>query len=145
MKYILTIALLVSGLCLTAQSKKIRVVLSNSMILEQTVFGTKDSATLEKLFAKNLTYEHSSGKVQTREEALKGIIHNKSVYTKDGIVPTATGVREKGDSIVTTKVFKAIEKKIDGTESPLNLTIEMVWIKENGDWKLARRKATKNL
>ncbi|MES2429593.1 MAG: nuclear transport factor 2 family protein [Bacteroidota bacterium] len=118
--------------------------MSNAGLLEQTVFDTKDSATLEKLFAKTLTYEHSSGKVETREQALQGIIHNKSIYVPS-IEPHPYGVIEKGDSIIVKKMFAATEKKADGTESILNLTIETVWIKENGDWKLIRRKATKNL
>ena len=144
MRYLLSISLLALSMCVTAQSKKVREVLSKTELLEQTVFGTKDSATLEKLFAKTLTYEHSNGKVQTREEALAGITHNRSVYTKEGIVPTATNVIASGDSLITRKVFRATEKKADGTESNLDLTIELAWIKEKGSWKLARRKATKN-
>lgn len=34
-----------------AQSKKVRQVLSNTEILMHTIFGTKDSITLEKFFA----------------------------------------------------------------------------------------------
>ncbi len=144
MKYIFTILFLISELCSTAQSKKVREVLYNTNILERTVFDTKDSATLEKLFASTLSYEHSSGKVETREQAISGIIHNRSVYIQPLTMPTATNVQEKGDSIITTKVFQATERKPDGTESLLDLTIELVWIKEKGNWKLVRRKATKN-
>jgi hypothetical protein len=144
MKYLFSILLLISALCSTAQSKKVREVLYNTTLLERAVFETKDSAALEKLFATTLSYEHSNGKVQSREEALEGIIHNKSVYIMGAIIPTATNVLERGDSIITKKVFQATERKPDGTESHLDLVIEMVWIKEKGNWKLARRKATKN-
>jgi ketosteroid isomerase-like protein len=89
-------------------------------------------------------YEHSSGKIENRQQAISGIIHNQSKYEED-ILPTPVSVVEKGDSIVTKKVFKAVEKKADGTTGQLNITIELVWIKENGDWKLIRRKATKNI
>ena len=127
-----------------AQSKKVRQVLSNTEIIIHTIFGTKDSITLEKYFAKDLVYEHSSGKVENRQQAISGIIHNQSKYEED-ILPTPVSVVEKGDSVVTKKVFKAAEKKADGTTGQLNITIELTWIKENGDWKLIRRKATKNL
>jgi hypothetical protein len=128
----------------TAQSKKIREVLNKTQLLEQVVFITKDSTTLENLFGKDLLYEHSSGKVETRDEAIKGIIQNKSVYRQIVGMPSPTSVVEKGDSVITKKNFRADEKNADATESLLDLTIEMVWVKEKGDWKLVRRKAVKN-
>lgn len=126
-----------------AQSKQTRIVLSNSASLQTAVFETKDSAMLESLFAKELSYEHSNGKVQSREEAIQGIIHNKSVYIKS-IEPYPDWISMQGDSAIVKKVFKATEKKTDGTEVKLDLTITLVWIKENKKWKLIRRKATKN-
>jgi ketosteroid isomerase-like protein len=40
-------------------------------------------------------------------------------------------------------LFIAKEKKVDGTEAMLRLQITLVWVKENGDWKLIRRQAEK--
>jgi hypothetical protein len=143
MKYTLIIAsLLYSVMAFGQPSKKEREVLANSKLLMATVFGTRDSLTLEKLFASSLSYVHSSGKAETRPEAIHGIVNNKSTYV-ESIEPPPYKVSESGDSLIVTRPFKAIEKKANGTESALNLMIEMVWIKENKDWKLARRKATK--
>jgi ketosteroid isomerase-like protein len=144
MKYFFCIFILLLSVGLSAQSKKTIQLLNKSRLLEETVFGTKDSATLEKLFAKTLIYEHSSGKIETREQAIQGIIHNQSKYEKPLEIPTGCRVMESADSMVTKNIFKATETKQDGTVSELNLTIEMVWIKERGDWKLTRRKAVKN-
>jgi ketosteroid isomerase-like protein len=144
MKYLICIQLLFFAFFANAQSKNTRQVLSNTYLLEQTVFGTKDSTTLDNLFAKSLVYQHSSGRVESREQAIQGIMQNKSMYDKMANLPTATEVFERGDSLVTKKVFSATEKKPDGSTSLLNLTIEMVWIKENKNWKLARRNAIKN-
>jgi hypothetical protein len=143
MKYILTIILFFSAMAAFAQpSKKERAVLGNSKLLMQTVFGTKDSLTLEKLFASTLSYVHSGGKAETRAEALHGIVNNKSVYVEAG-EPQPYNVSASGDSLIVKHSYVATEKKANGTETPLNLVIEMVWVKEKGDWKLARRKATK--
>ncbi|MGC4102265.1 nuclear transport factor 2 family protein [Ferruginibacter sp.] len=139
-KYIYIVCLLTS-LNAAAQGKQDRAVMSKSQQLMDIVFGSKDSASLDALFAKTLIYGHSSGKIQNREEAIQGIIHNKSVYTEKGITPLS--VRKSGDSVIVTKVFNATEKKGDGTEAPLNISIDMVWIKESGEWKLARRQAYK--
>ena len=142
MKYLLTIGLFIWSIAGTAQSKETIKVLANAKLLEQTVFGTKDSIILDDLFASTLSYIHSSGKLENREEAIHNISHNKSIYTKS-IEPYPYNVTSRGDSMVVIHVFKATEKKADGTESALNLSIETVWIKEKKDWKLARRQATK--
>lgn len=126
----------------SAQSKQEKQVLANSKLLENTVFGTKDSATLEKLFGSTLSYNHSSGKSENREQAIQAIIHSKSVYVWSD-VPAAYDVRSYADSVMVDHVFKATEKKADGTEGKLSINIKQVWKKENGKWKLFRREATK--
>ncbi len=59
--------------------------IARSYLLSHTVFGTKDSLTLEDLFAKNATYGHSTGKIQTRREAIDGACHNQSTYSDTAV------------------------------------------------------------
>ena len=115
--------------------------MSNAMLLEQTVFRTKDSLTLEKMFASSMTYGHSSGKIQDRSEAITGIIHNKSTYEELGF--SAYQVKDVGDSISVVHVYKANETKENGTVSSLSIAITTIWIKVGKDWKLIRRSAVK--
>lgn len=96
---------------------------------------------MEKLFAKELTYIHSHGKTQNRQEALHGIVSNKSAYAI-GEWLEAYSVRYEGDSAVSSHILRGVEKKADGTEVQLNLLIELTWIKEGKNWKLTRRKAS---
>ena len=142
MKNLLIILFLLPAICTNAQSKKVRQALANTRLLERTVFGTKDSLTLEKLFAKDATYIHSSGKIEAREEAIRNIVQNKSVYAK---IDTLVGYRTEvvKDSIFVEHVFVAKETKADGAQSTLRLNLALVWIKEKGKWKLYRRKATR--
>lgn len=143
MKILLTILILIPMISVKAQSsKQLKKALANTRLLERTVFGTKDSLTLEKLFARDATYIHSSGKIETRDEAIRNIVHNKSVYTK---TDTLVGFKANtyADSTIITHAFVAKEKKADGSESMLRLNLELVWIKEKGKWKLYRRKATR--
>lgn len=142
MRSLLIILILIPAICANAQSKKLRQALANTRLLERTVFGTKDSLTLESLFAKDATYIHSSGKVESREEAIRNIVQNKSVYAK---VDTLVGYRTEvvNDSIVVEHAFVAKETKADGAQSTLRLNLHLVWIKEKGKWKLYRRKATR--
>ena len=144
MKKLAILILFTGAACLAAaQSKKQREVMQYSEQLINAVFGKKDSALLEQLFAKELVYEHSSGKIENRAQAIAGILRNQSTYTED-VMPMPMSVMDRVDSVVTKRVFKAAEKKADGTSGQLNIIIELVWIKESGSWKLARRKATKN-
>ncbi|HET6994623.1 MAG TPA: DUF4440 domain-containing protein, partial [Chitinophagaceae bacterium] len=85
----------------------------------------------------------SSGKAETRQEAIHGISNNKSTYIKS-TEPFGYDVQPKDDSLVVVHVFKATEKKADGMESQLDLTITLVWAKEKSKWKLFRRQAVKN-
>ncbi len=144
MKCCLAILLSMIAVFANAQSNDKVQVLARTKLLEQTVFGTKDSLTLEELFAKTMTYGHSSGKIENRDDAIKNIVKNKSVYTKSNDL-AGYDVKSNGDSIVTTQIFKATEKKADGTESQLNISIELVWAKEQKKWKVFRRQAIKNL
>lgn len=140
---VMLVIFLMSSTACIAQSKKTVQVLANAKLLQNTVFGTKDSATLDKLFGKTLAYQHSGGKIENREEALHNISHNKSEY-KNAVTPISYSAKQAGDSIIVTHVYQATEAKVDGKETELNLTIETVWLKEGKDWKLYRRRATKN-
>src|SRR5436190_3095382 len=50
-------------------------------LLSRTVFGTKDTVTLAKLLAKTVSYGHSHGNVETRNEMIKGVARNQTNYT----------------------------------------------------------------
>ncbi|HSU28302.1 MAG TPA: nuclear transport factor 2 family protein [Chitinophagaceae bacterium] len=139
-KYIFFLPVLMIALSVKAQSKDEREILSNSRLLNNTVFGTKDSATLEGLFAKELTYGHSGGSIQTRAEAIHGISNNKSTYTDTSLKSYSIIM---GDDVAIVRYqFHETETK-EGKPAPLNLGIMLVWVKERGKWKLFGRQAVK--
>lgn len=121
------------------QSKKEKEVIERTYLLSHTVFGTKDSLTLEDLFAKQASYGHSHGNLQTREEAIKGISKNKSYYTDTSL--TILKVIINDDVAIVRHLFKAKENKPNGTVTPLNFSMMLVWVKEKGKWRLMGRQA----
>lgn len=139
MKKLLVVLLIAIAFVSNAQSKDEKELVARTYLLSHTVFGTKDSLTLEDLFAKQATYGHSHGNLQTREEAIKGVSKNKSTYT-DTSVTILKVIIEKNTAIVR-HLFKAKENKPDGTVTPLNFTMMLVWIKEKGKWRLMGRQA----
>ncbi len=92
MKKIFFIISLFAWTAMNAQNKPARPagreekeVIARAYLLSHTVFGTKDSSTLEDLFAKTATYGHSHGKIQNRQEAIDGATHNQSFYTDTAV------------------------------------------------------------
>lgn len=141
MKYALVLFL--SALCsvASAQGKKEKEVVERTYLLSHTVFGTKDSLTLEDLFAKKATYGHSGGNIQTREEAIRGISHNGSVYSDTAVSNLKVLIED--DVAIVRHLFKATEKAKDGKVTNLNFTMMLVWIREKGKWRLMGRQAVK--
>lgn len=143
MKKGLIILFICLGLNAIGQSKDELKVLASSRQFQEIVFGSNhDSLVLQRLFASNVQYIHSSGKSENREEAIRGISHNKSVYDRSS-EPAPYTVSQRGDTLLVNTVLKAVENKADGTKTDLNLGIALYWIKEGKQWKLTKRVATK--
>jgi hypothetical protein len=141
MKYVLLLILIFTGLVVFSQSRKEIDVLARNRLLQKTVFGTKDSITLEDLFAKTATYGHSNGKIETREEAIRNISNNKSSYTDTSL--KNYNIIFNDDVAIVRYVMRETETNIEGKATPLNLSIMLVWVEEKGKWKLFGRQAVR--
>src|SRR3954470_20298102 len=139
MKKLLVLCLLMVAVAANAQSKKEKELIERTYLLSHTVFGTKDSLTLEDLFAKKATYGHSHGNVQTREQAIAGISHNRSQYTDTSLKIISVLIGD--DVAIVRHLFKAIETNKEGKQTNLNFTMMLVWVKEKGKWRLMGRQA----
>lgn len=140
MKIVFVFIAMVTVFAANAQSKNEKEIIARTYLLSHTVFGTKDSLTLEDLFAKTATYGHSHGKIQTRREAIDGISHNQSTYT-DTAVSNISVIFSDDDAAIARYLFKANEHTKDGKVVPLDFSMMLVWVKEKGKWKLFGRQA----
>src|SRR5215203_5884630 len=140
MKNLLVLIFLVIAFESNAQSKDEKALIERTYLLSHTVFGTKDSMTLEGLFAKKASYGHSHGNLQTREQAIAGISKNKSKYT-DTAVSNIQVLINDDDVAIVRHLFKAKENKVDGAVTPLNFAMMLVWVKEKKKWRLMGRQA----
>ncbi|OIR12162.1 hypothetical protein GALL_64130 [mine drainage metagenome] len=139
MKVIISFIFLLGFVSLQAQSKDEKVLTEKTYLLSHTVFGSKDSAVLEGLLARTLTYGHSHGNLQTRAEMIKAVTHNLSYYTDTAVSNIKIFIEDK--TAIVRYLFKAKENKKDGSITDLNFSMMLVWIKENGEWKLMGRQA----
>jgi ketosteroid isomerase-like protein len=141
MRKLIFIVALFSSLAAMAQTRKDVAILAASHELHMAVFRDKDSSTVADMFADQLTYGHSSAKIENREEAIQGIIHNKSTYKT--VMMGAILVCITGNTAVSRYNYETDEVKPDGTISHLKLHILLVWAKEKKKWKLLARQAVK--
>ncbi|MES1214011.1 MAG: nuclear transport factor 2 family protein [Bacteroidota bacterium] len=109
--------------------------------LNDAIFVVKDSVALESLMADKVTYGHSGGKIENRQEMIHGAISNTGSYSN--VVLDGTTIYFEDNTAIVRHVLTATAIDKDGKQSPLHLNILQVWIKQNKQWKLTARQAVK--
>ena len=100
----------------------------------------KDTVTLKQLLHKNLSYGHSNGWVQSKEEVVKDLMSGKIIYEKmESRYPQWT----TGSDWATLRTTTDLNFLMDGKEGVLKLHVLQVWMKTNKGWQLLARQSTK--
>lgn len=123
-----------------AQSREEQV-LQNVKLLNSTIFGSKDSAVINGLLAKTLSYGHSGGSIENRETALRNASKNGNVYSKLEARDFSVELADKNVAVV--RFVTSFVQTTKGNDMPLTLHMLQVWVKEKGIWKLTARQAVK--
>jgi uncharacterized protein (TIGR02246 family) len=136
MKKILILALsLIIGQMAFAQNAK-----TDIEALERQRFAaqvSKDMDFLNKIFADDLVYTHSSGKQDTKESYLASISGGKSVYAKIAVEEIAVRTYNKDKTAVINGRITITQPPVDGKSAILPLRYTAVYVK-NGKkgWQL---------
>jgi hypothetical protein len=101
-----------------------------------------DKTTLEKISAEKLTYGHSSGQIENKEEFVAALATGKADFTRIDI--SDQKILITGNTAIVRHVLKG-EVVLSGNTTPLNLSVMLVWQKQEKDWKLLARQAIKIL
>lgn len=102
-----------------------------------TVAG--DGPTLRRLFAEEVSFGHSNGKVDRKAdllETLDGKVAFRSIAQSNQTVEVA------GDHAVVRHVFDGERYRPDGSVAAAHLTVLQVWVREAGEWHLLARHAS---
>jgi len=99
-----------------------------------------DKAQLEQLAAAQLSYGHSSGKVQNKAEFVDGVMTRKGVV-KSLDFPELT-VALAGDAAIARHLYVS-ESETDGKPNNVRIGVLAVFQKQDGTWKLLARQAYK--
>jgi hypothetical protein len=102
----------------------------------------KDTAVLKKLLHKKLSYGHSNGWIESRQEVMTDLHNGKLVY--NSISQTAPNIVIEGKT-AAVRAEADIDVALDGKQVKLRLHILQVWIWKDKDkeWKLLSRQSTK--
>jgi len=100
----------------------------------------KDRAALDKIFHADLTYGHSSAKVENKAEA---IAHMVDGLGWEAIELADTAVRLHGNVAIVNGKADFHERKKDQQTSVAKLLILTVWVKGPHGWQLIARQAVR--
>ena len=100
----------------------------------------KDTVFLNSILSPQLTYGHSNGWIETKEEVKAHLYNGKLVYRSiKGEGPTVVIDGETG--LVREEV--TIDVLLDGKAVNLKLSVLQVWVYHKGEWILLGRQSTK--
>jgi len=103
---------------------------------------TPDQKGLESIAHEKLTYGHSNGKVESREEFVHTLVSGRSDFTRIDLKDQKVIVT--GNTAVVRHTLEA-ETFDGGVPGKIRLHIVLVWAKEKNTWKLLARQAVKLL
>jgi ketosteroid isomerase-like protein len=99
-----------------------------------------DKAQLEALAAAQLSYGHSSGKVQNKAEFVDGVATRKAVVRSLDFPELTVAVA--GDAAIARHLYVS-DSETDGKPNHTRIGVLAVWQKQDGGWKLLARQAYK--
>ncbi|KQS32496.1 nuclear transport factor 2 family protein [Pedobacter sp. Leaf194] len=101
---------------------------------------TPDSVALDRLILENLSYGHSSGKIQTKQQFMHSLLSGESDFVDVNLTEQSVIVQHKTALVRHTLTAKTNDKNVPGN---VKLYILLIWSRENGGWKLLGRQAVK--
>ena len=98
-----------------------------------------DRATLESVTTPELSYGHSSGRLENKAEFIEGLTSGKSGFSAIELSDQTVNVMDK--VAIVRHVFAGTQRKATGDK--VKLAILTVWLQQQDQWKLLARQAAK--
>ena len=114
--------------------------IENAVTSLYTAMVKKEKDTLLALTMDNLTYGHSSGKIENQSEYVDGVMNGAFQFSS--ITPVDQTISTSGEVGVVRHIFKG-EGTNNGAPATVNIGCMLVFQKQSGHWKLLARQAFK--
>lgn len=139
MRFILTILLFFISFIAVAQIDSAE--LKNAIQKLDKALLEKDSLVLAAVLHKDVSYGHSSGWVQTKEDLWKDFVSGKLVYKK--IENSSITIVAISKNWATVRTNTSAEGTVNDKGFNLTLHVLQVWMKTNKGWQLMARQSAK--
>ena len=96
----------------------------------------QEKSQLEELCAEQLSYSHSSGKVENKAEFIQGVMNRKG--TVKSLTLSDHTIAVVGINGIARHKW-ASESETDGKATSTRIDVLQVWVKQGGTWKLLAR------
>jgi len=139
MRLLFTISLFFIGLISVAQTDTVS--LKDAMSKLDKALLNKDEKALNELLHKDVSYGHSSGWVQNKNDIMADFKNGKLVYNK--LENSAVIIVAQNKKWATVRTNVNAEGELDHKAFQLKLHVLQVWMKTKKGWQLFARQSTK--
>ena len=98
----------------------------------------RDAKQYEALISENVSYGHSAGRIENKQEFIKVNLANKSVMKS--LTFTDQTVKVTGNTAVVRNTYNGVSE-LDGKTNTTKIGVLLVWAKEGDTWRLYARQA----
>ncbi|MUH35232.1 nuclear transport factor 2 family protein [Zobellia amurskyensis] len=123
-----------------SQSSGDKVEIENAVTKLYAAMVSKDKKELQKLTLDGLSYGHSSGTIENKEEYLEAIMTGTFIFSS--IVAEDQLIIISRDTGIARHLFVATGTN-KGKSANVRIGVMMIWQKKNGKWLLLARQAYK--
>ena len=104
-------------------------------ILRKALFEA-DKTRLEQVASAQISYGHSDGRVETKEQFINGVMTRKQ--TVKSLAFPELKVAVVGNAAIARHIYLA-ESELEGKQTTTKIGALQVWQKQDGAWKLLAR------
>lgn len=101
----------------------------------------KDEPVLQSVLHENISYGHSNGWVQNKNDVLSDFKSGKLVYNL--IESTSVTILDIAENLATVKMNSNAEGFVNGNAFNLKMHVMQVWLKTKKGWQLYARQSAK--
>jgi hypothetical protein len=138
-KLLFTIALFFTGLITVAQIDSLG--LKEAMQKLDKALMEKNETVLKQVLHKNVSFGHSNGWIQRKDDILGDFKSGKLTYNK--IENSSTAIIDISKKWATIKITTNAEGVVNGNTFKLTLHVLQVWMNTKKGWQLYARQSAK--
>ena len=141
-KYLISLVFLflplISGVPTAAAQSADEAAVEQAMENLRKAMFARDSKGFEALVSENVSYGHSAGRIENKQEFIKAALANKSVMKS--LTFTDQTINVTGNHAIVCNTYNGVSE-LDGKTNTTKIGVLLVWAKESGTWRLYARQA----